>query len=256
MSLTADASMKRSIRTKLVWSDEWAVEPGDGPLILSAGGDLRLSIEGTDQEIGGLVRGWANGEGIDPAAEPGLTDHLLTIGALTLQIREMPRVQTTAQTEASLRPIADQLAQSPRLEIVNEEGDLTVVFLPHETSLPRGPHMGVDVGNHHTLVLGPLVVPGISACLMCLETRMRRRWPLATVPAFPAVRSNPAVVAELVAIQIELFTQGRSPLINATIAWDLERGRVDRQTLLKVPGCPTCDQYEHSGKTGLPWEPR
>ena len=63
---------------------------------------------------------------------------------------------------------------------------------------------------------------------------------------------RPAVVAELLAVHVRLALAGRSPLVNATIAWDLEQGSCDRQSVFKVPGCATCDRSRATGRVTLP----
>ena len=118
---------------------------------------------------------------------------------------------------------------------------------------PAGVHIGLDVSLHHTVVLGPLVVPGVTACIACAEQRAVRRWGEPAIPPTPAVTRHVAAVADLLAIQVELMVAGTSPLVNATIAWDLEHGTCDRQSVYKLVGCSTCDVAPATGRVTLPW---
>jgi hypothetical protein len=63
-----------------------------------------------------------------------------------------------------------------------------------------------------------------------------------------------AVAAALLRVHADLIARGASPLVNATIAWDLERGTTDRQSLYKQPGCARCDTDGANGRVVLPWE--
>jgi len=65
--------------------------------------------------------------------------------------------------------------------------------------MPAQPHLLLDLSYHHTLALGPYVVPGQTACVYCLGNRVLRRWGEAVVPALPEVASQPARIAALVA---------------------------------------------------------
>jgi bacteriocin biosynthesis cyclodehydratase domain-containing protein len=115
-------------------------------------------------------------------------------------------------------------------------------------------HLGLDLALHHTIVLGPLVVPGASACLGCLDGRMAHRWSTPVVPPEPLVQRSLAVAAALLRVQVDLVAAGTSPLVNATIAWDLERGTTERQKVYKVVGCPRCDLAPPPGRVHLGWE--
>lgn len=114
-------------------------------------------------------------------------------------------------------------------------------------------HLGLDLSLHHTIVLGPLVVPGASACLGCFDSRLARRWAPPVVPSRPTVLDALPVAAALLRVQLDLVAAGSSPLVNATVAWDLERGTTDRQMLYKFPGCSTCDPASAVGRVPLPW---
>jgi bacteriocin biosynthesis cyclodehydratase domain-containing protein len=131
---------------------------------------------------------------------------------------------------------------------------LTVVVAesPVRPAAPIGTHLWVDATGHHTVVIGPLVIPGFTACDRCLDRRLARRWPPPAIPQQPKVASAPAVIAQLVSIQVELILAGTSRLANATIAWDLANGSCQRDDLLKVPGCDQCLMwYRLPGRAGL-----
>jgi bacteriocin biosynthesis cyclodehydratase domain-containing protein len=245
---------------RLRWSAAWAVEPGTDPtsLVLSAGADRRIAVDGLAPADRAAVERWAaDGEvpSIPWAGTPRahLVDRLVELGAAV----------PVAAPGGSTTVVAGDPAVGARLDDLLTEGagDL-VVAVRTGAAWPDVPaerlHLGVDVALHHTVVLGPLVVPGVTACLACLDARVAHRWGRPTVPDRPAVQRRLAVVAALVDIQVGLVAAGTSPLVNATVAWNLETGEVDRQSLYKLAGCPRCSPAEpaagaSAGRVALPW---
>ncbi len=118
------------------------------------------------------------------------------------------------------------------------------------------PHLLVDVAFHHTVSLGPLVFPGETACLACLEGRIATRWGDDSPPPEPRVATQyGAFVRELVALEVGRIARGDTSLVNATIAWDVESRTVTKSQLLKVPLCPICARIaaQDNGSLLLPW---
>lgn len=234
---------------RLHWSPHWRIElTGDGDLILTAGADRRFALRGIGEDLGTRALSWAAGtlpERLTPD-EHRLIDRLVDAGA----------VRATGSSGrlrlAGDERVLDELLVSPALRDIDlaGHGDLVLMVRTNDTwpAPPAIPHLGVDCSLHHTVVIGPYVIPGRSACTSCLDTRMARRWAPTPAAPMPAVQGHLCVVAHLVAIQVELIARGTSPLVNATIAWDLERGSVSAETLLKMPGCALCDTVNPTGK--------
>lgn len=241
----------------LRWSPHWVIEPGDGStVVLSGGADRRVAIDGLDPADSDLVAAWQSAgwsPGVGDRAQ-ALTDRLVELGVLVpavpgtgVELLGDPAVTTAL---ASLLPFA---AEPPSdLAVAVSVAVRTTADWP---SVPPGrPHLGLDLALHHTIVLGPLVVPGASACLQCLDERTAYRWPRPVVPPEPAALHSLAVAAALLAVQVELVATGTSPLVNATIAWDLQRGVTDRQRVYKMVGCERCDVAAPVGRVNLGWE--
>ena len=267
----------------LRWSPTWALEPTgteadrapgrDTTVVLSAGADRRVAIDGVDEAQRAAIERWSagaavtvttgapgvNGDGDDgdySGDGPGsrrqavarLLDRLVELGVV---------VPSTAPGPPTV--VADDHATAGALGDLLTEGGAAGMSVLVRTgarwpAVPPGRlHVGVDLSLHHTVVLGPLVIPGASACLACLDARVARRWSSPTVPAEPAIRRRLPVVAALLDVQLALVAAGTSPLVNATIAWNLETGTTDRQSLYKLAGCPHCDTGPGDRRVALPW---
>lgn len=109
----------------------------------------------------------------------------------------------------------------------------------YRAQMPAQPHLLVDISYHHTLALGPYVVPGQTACVYCLGNRVLRRWGEAVVPTTPAVAAQPARIAALVA---PLLDQPALLLgyLERSVWLDLHRLHGERDRVLRLPWCPAC----------------
>jgi hypothetical protein len=233
--------------------------PVDTALVFSAGADRRVAIDGVDARQRAVVERWqATGAvplgGGHGQAEARLIDRLVELGVVAPLARPGPPT-VVADDDDLAADLAGLLTERGAVDLA-----LSVRTGRRWPTVPIGSlHMGVDLSLHHTIVLGPLVAPGASACLACLDARAARRWPPPTVPPRPAVQRHLAVVAALLDVQLGLVASGASPLVNATIAWNLETGSTDRQALYKLAGCTRCrtgrgiTSRPDDGRVALPW---
>lgn len=109
------------------------------------------------------------------------------------------------------------------------------------------PHLVVDVAYHHTVVLGPLVVPGETACLTCLAGRVGASWPDEPPPAQPAA-ARAELLAGLVAVELEHLEGGGSLLAGRSVALDLRTWESREELLLRLPSCPRCGTARPGGQ--------
>lgn len=254
-------SSDATARADLRWSPNWCVEAAaDTTCVLSAGADRRVAVDGlTSRQLRALAQ-WERGAPIEAGAGvTNLIDRLVEVGAIelgppgaTVTLVGDQRGRAGGAVADLARHLADQRVV---VTSASEPADLAVLVRTGASwpVAPGGIHLAVDLTLDHTVVLGPLVVPGVSTCVRCAAARTAHRWGTVAVPARPRVTLRPAVVAALLAVQIELAAARRSPLVNATIAWDLEQGVTDRQHAYKLPGCPDCDRVAASGRVELPW---
>lgn len=240
------------------WSPAWTIESASATvLVLSAGADRRLAVDGLRPTTLDAAGRWQADGSVDAADDEQrlLLDRLVDVGAVTVAALGARRVAVHWIGEPD-EALADAL-HGTGLELVDVGAAMTTLLVVRTEAMPAPavdcPHLGVDLTLHHTVLLGPFVVPGVTACLGCLDQRSARRWGRPSVPPRPGIRQRPAVVAQLIAVQVGLAAAGRSPLVNATVAWDLEQGTTNRQSLYKLVGCTTCDVARPTGRVALAW---
>ena len=118
------------------------------------------------------------------------------------------------------------------------------------------PHLLVDLAYHHTISIGPLVFPGETACLACLEGRLSTRWGDEPPPPLTTMADDEAGLAgELASTELAKIAGGDTSLCNATVAWDLRSRSTTTSQLLKVALCPVCTRSApaRDGSISLPW---
>lgn len=242
----------------LAWSDGWLLLPGPPP-VLTAGPDVLFELTGLSQDSVRAGTRWSSGGSVEaelPAEQAELRDLLVGLGALrplTRPLRHIPIVGSADRllvAALQARGLLDEYFGHQ-----DHEDDLTLVVRT-ETNWPGSPpgvHLAVDLTHHHTLVLGPLVVPGATSCLMCLQRQTVRRWGRDQVPTKPEITRWPELTAELIMVQLELAKRGESPLVNATIAWDLAAGTTEREDLLRSPECGGQCRSPVVDSIRLPW---
>ncbi|MET0889041.1 MAG: hypothetical protein ABWY09_02795 [Stenotrophomonas maltophilia] len=149
----------------------------------------------------------------------------------------------------------DAVADADLLVLVRHGLGWEQALTRYRARMPAQPHLLLDLSYHHTLALGPYVVPGQSACVYCLGNRVLRRWGDAVVPALPAVAAQPARIAALVA---PLLDQPQLLLgyLERSVWLDLHRLHGERDRVLRLPWCPACQGGEASlpAPLPLPWD--
>ena len=103
------------------------------------------------------------------------------------------------------------------------------------------PHLFVDMSFHHTVSIGPLVIPHETPCVACLQGRLRERWGERQPVADPEVaRRYPDLVAALLSSEVRRCLEGDTSLVGWTVAWNLADRSILREKLLTVPICDYC----------------
>jgi len=117
------------------------------------------------------------------------------------------------------------------------------------------PHLFIDMAYHHTVGVGPFVVPGETACVACLGHRVAHRWGDLSGPAQPLVSGRPQSVAALLAAMVAA-PGGLLPLIETSVSLNLQTLASVSDKVFQLPWCPACGvgHDASSGALNLPWQ--
>lgn len=111
------------------------------------------------------------------------------------------------------------------------------------------PHLYIDLAFHHTLSIGPLVIPHETPCIACLHGRLRERWGERVPVERPeAWQEYPGVISALVFCEIERIIRGDTSLVGWTFAWNLAERDILKEKLLTAP---LCDYCRHTPRVGM-----
>jgi hypothetical protein len=108
------------------------------------------------------------------------------------------------------------------------------------------PHLFLDLAYNHTISLGPLVFPGVTSCIACLEGRISTRWGDMQPP--PESRSTDELIGlskEWLNVELKKLIKDEDyTLVNKTIVLDTQNRTMNSNKLLTVPLCPYCKKSE------------
>ncbi len=254
-----------------------AVDPGwrafavDGGVELTAGADLVYllpDLPAADAafvvDLFGPGHSGAD-ERLVPARVPDSVRHLFprlrALGALRPAGWPSHPDLAVGLTVLGDEPPALRATIATALSIVDGEAD--VVLVVRTTSTWRDvvaaaarfdrPHLLLDLAYHHRVSIGPLVVPGASACLGCLALRVTRRWGDRPPPDVPRGVADPALPAAMVAHVVRRVGTGSLTLLERVVTCDLDDLTTTTEHVLPSAGCSICPQVT-VGWVGLPWE--
>ena len=247
----------------------WRLDRQDGALVLHAGADLRYAIDGIAPPVADeVLTAWGRGS-FDRATLSAdaaeVADQLATAGALrpaATVVREATTVDVVfvgtavPALDAAVRAASGGAGAGGFAVLVRTTGKLA--DLAAHAARRADPYLVVDVAYHHTISLGPFVVPGQTACAGCLAGRLSSRWGDDAPPARPTAAHAPVTAA---VVAHEVAKGQASGLVNRTVPLDLDRWRTVEQAVLRLPWCAVCGTGDRpvTGRIDLPWatpEPR
>ena len=255
----------------LAWNPAWTASTTNGELQLVAGLDHQFMVDGLSAETGLKVVAASKDQSQVSLIEPELLDHLVLLGIVHdtrlagndnrwVAVAGQP-ITLVEQLRAALKAGGFELSPTNserNIDADPEMGPAITVWLRRRldpTPPPPGIHLVVDTGNHHTIVFGPLVIPGRTACSECLDVRIGHRWPVVALPEQTQIERSESPLSALLALHLNLAFEGRSPLINGTSTFNTETGEGVNEALLKTALCERCTKSP-AGQVELPWASR
>ena len=169
-----------------------------------------------------------------------------------------PLPALTIALQAQGWQIMDSSDDAPLVMLVRTNASWAEALAAYQTSTPKQVHVLIDMAYHHTVCIGPMVVPGQTACIACLGHRLMHRWGDLHPPAEPAGLQRATGVAALLADA----TQLSSRLVERSISLDISQLKLQSSVVFPTPGCPVCeatgaqfmgDAKLSAGKLQLPW---
>lgn len=245
--------------TGLVPDRAWTLERDGEALVLHAGADLRYALVDVAPAVADeILDAWQEG-GFDrarlSAGAAEVLDQLSTAGALCAPAPADAAVAFVFVGHAVPGLEAGDVTGADLVVLVRTTG--TLAELAERAAAVAVPHLVVDAAYHHTVVLGPLVVPGQTACVGCLLGRVTARWGDGAPPPEPAAARAEVTVA-LVTHEVSKAVSGASRLVNRTVTLDIDRWTSVDHAVLRLPWCTYCGGGDpngaaSSGGIDLPW---
>lgn len=259
--------MGKSKTISYILLPEWSIAQRGKYLIISGGADARFEIEleSNDPSFFSALKS----DTTFTRSKLGVVDQRV-LEELTAAEIIVPKLQknktlrvTVLGDSSELTPTANA---SVKVVTAGQDYDLSLIVRVQSTysDLLKGldyqtitkPHLFVDAAFHHTLSIGPLVFPGETACIACLQGRVSTRWGDEAPPIKPLVtKEYGKLVSELVTAELARIAKDDTTLTNKTITWNFRDRTTKKDLLLKVPMCPVCAQnsIDQSGALALPW---
>lgn len=231
----------------------WRALRQPGGLVLHAGADLSYLLPDVPDAEARAVVDVLAGRADPDRLGPAMRLQLRSLGALRpadLPTRRPPAVgvRVVGAEPARLRGHFPGHPEPDLVLVVRTTGTLADLADLRE----HRPHLLLDLAHHHTAALGPLVVPGASACLGCLTVRARRRWSDPEPPPTPA-----ATTADLpfhwARHAIDRLVGGSLALLDRVVTLNLDEFTTTAEDVLPSADCETCPRFD-TGRVDLPWD--
>ena len=244
----------------LVGDPGWRVIPDGGRLVVTAGADAVWYVEDVPASVADLVaRYWSDEPPADvPTHAQPVVEHLAGLGALR------PAALTPTSSGVRVEVVGSGAgldgfdvgpAGAGLVVVVRTNAPLRSLLSVAQRLHAAGvAHVLVDVAFHHTVVLGPHVVPGDTACMGCLVGRVGVRWGDPEPPSVPLAVGDVGLAAALAKRWIQSLAEGSAALVNATVAFDLPSLTTRREPLWRLPACEVCTPWSAGGAIELPWQ--
>jgi bacteriocin biosynthesis cyclodehydratase domain-containing protein len=216
--------------------------PGDGPLSKPKVGLIGLGFH-AENVCASLAQ-----KSLAQKSEVGPSDRFLFEWPMSECSTERAERTETERNETERADSAPPTGPIPGMPdfvvVVRSAGSFDVLL--EATSKLSTPHLIIDATFHHTICVGPLVVPGTTACLNCLVTRLRGRWGEPEVALKPLAGAAETLVQGLVEQAVHDWFAGTSTLCTRSVRFDLLDWSTQSDVLVRTPNCLRCTARKQS----------
>lgn len=258
--------------TDLVVDPSWRMQLHPQGVVVYAGADLSFLIPDVSTSdaavLADLFEPTTDGEPyrLAPNALPAgvrrLLPQLRSVGAVRIQgiVRADPQlgIRIVGEPDKQFQDFLAErllLTDEPELLLVlRTSGNLRdLMAVARDLAERRTPYLFVDAAYHHSLGLGPFVVPGATACVGCLAGRVGQRWGDPIPPARPGALADPALPAALIEHAVTRIGRGSLALLDRVVTYHLDELTTNSEDVLPSADCPACPSRT-VGRITLPWE--
>ncbi len=261
--------------TPLKNNPRWTLFAEKGVLLLSGGADeLYVVDEAKSAEcISRLTAAWQNdtaGSLLEDSVCGAAVRQLQRIGALAptaamQSVRRLALAWLGEPQAALLAALQRQTAGMTELVFCENQADADLLVLirnnaswqeslrQYRDDPPRQPHLLIDAAYHHTLSVGPYVVPGDSACLACLGHRITNRWGDMPPPPQPQAAGQHELIAALI---LQTAAGKALAYLERVVSLDLQTLNSRSERVFRLPKCEVCQKdnvLDAQGFLPLPW---
>ncbi|WP_158887333.1 hypothetical protein [Amycolatopsis anabasis] len=258
--------------TALAADPRWRAQARPEGLVVYAGADLTYLIPDLTAEQAGALAALfdpATGGTVDPRTCPArlrpVLPQLRSLGALRpaeLPAPDRPRAlkvgirmagSTSVPLDVALYEAFPPVPEPDLLVLVRTTATLReLTELAGELATGR-PYLLLDLAYHHTVSVGPLVVPGGTACVACLAVRAGRRWGDPPPATRPGAAAEPDFAVALAAHAVRRIAAGSLALLERFVDYHLDELTTTSEHVLPAADCPVCPGLP-AAPAALPWE--
>lgn len=244
--------------SQLQLNKHWRIAVQDTELLVYGGEDAIFTIDlaGSRESFFDHLTGGMKFEADDlSSGDKIVLEQLLSAQIITpvLEVsKQSPRVKIICRQEN-----IEKLCTDSGIPITaSDKYDLLILIRTSETfsdflrenhyAQLTKPHLLLDLAFNHIISIAPLVFPGVTACVACLEGRLAKRWGDTQPPPRPRATNELANLAiEWLATELKkIFDDEDYSLVNKTVVFDVQNRTMTTNKLLTVPLCPYCKKSQ------------
>jgi bacteriocin biosynthesis cyclodehydratase domain-containing protein len=254
-------------------NDIWSLQYENGLLVLNAGADYIYAVEDLNETVAEEILDlWkTNFEQTSYLSNRAkeILEELKSAGIVQIEFLNKETLNFDlrylgSSNQAVFKKVSQIIEEDSLLHLTDSSKSDFTLFLRTNSVWKdildnyneKNPHMLVDISFHHTISVGPLVIPRETACLGCLVGRITNLWGDPKPPATPKIQEYECLIASIIVTELKKIAENNQGLVNRTVSFNFEDYKVQSDALYKLPWCPFCGQEDEMNKIGsveLPW---